>query len=148
VEISKTLANYLIRGGDKMRRAWVKLFTDQWLRGSIRKESLEVRAVFIDLLMLAGDSAFGEFGEIKLAEEVGFTDETIAGILNIPKKIWLECKERLSNHPDGGEANRIRIIQLKQGFAIEILNWKKYQSEYARQKAYREMWKEGKPGYR
>lgn len=129
-----------------MRRTWIKLFCDQWLRGSIRKESIEVRAIFADLLTMAGDSAFGDpnvasNGFIQLADDVGFTDETISGILNVSLETWLRVKDRLSNHPDPKE-NRIQVVSLSQGFSVKILNWEKYQSEYRRQRKYREAKKE------
>lgn len=124
-----------------MRRTWIKLFCDPWLRGSIRKESIEVRAIFTDLLAMAGDSAFGDTGIIQLADGVGFSDGTLAGILNIALKTWLSVKKRLSAHPNP-EENRIEIIPLSQGFAIHILKWKTYQSEYNRQRKYREGSKE------
>jgi len=120
-----------------MRRTWVKFYCNQWLRGSIRKESIEVRAIFADLLAMAGDNAFGEDGMIQLADDVGFTDELISGVLNVQLKTWLSAKERLSNHPNPNE-NRIEIVPLSQGFSIRILNWQKYQSEYKRQRPYRE----------
>lgn len=126
-----------------MRRTWVKLYCNQWLRGSIRKEPIEVRAIFTDLLMMAGDSAYGDDGLIQLADGVGFTDELIAGILNVSIETWIAAKERLSNHPDPKE-NRIKVASLSQGFAIQILNWKKYQNEYRRQKTYRDKKKEEK----
>jgi len=131
-----------------MRRAWVKLFCERWLRGSIRKEPLEVRAIFTDLLAMAGDAAYGDpdvasNGIIQLADCVGFTDESISGILNIPLETWLRAKDRLSNHPDP-EENRIQVAPLSHGFSIKILNWETYQSEYRRQKKYREAKKEEK----
>ena len=118
------------------RRTWIKLFCDNWLRGSIRAEDLETRATFMDLLALAGDSAYGDKGIIQLADGVGFTDEIIAGILNIPLEIWLKTKVRLSNHPDKNE-NRIIIQNINHGFSISIINWEKYQSEYERTKQYK-----------
>lgn len=124
-----------------MRRTWIKLFCDQWLRGSIRKESIETRGIFADLLAMAGDSGYGDDGLIQLAEGIGFTDELIAGILNVSPQVWLAVKKRLLNHPDPDE-NRIEIIPLSQGFSIQILNWTRYQSEYRRQKPYREAKKE------
>jgi len=127
-----------------MRRTWIKLFCDQWLRGSIRKEAIETRGIFADLLAMAGDSAFGDDGMIQLAEEVGFTDQALSGILNVPVKTWLSAKERLSNHPDPKE-NRIEVILLSQGYGLRIINWTAYQSEYQRQKKYRVSKKESPP---
>lgn len=118
------------------RRTWIKIYTDKWLRGSIRKEQVMVRSIFIDLLALAGDSAYGDSGLIQLAEGVGFTDETIACMLNVPLYDWQKAKDTLSNHKDK-EENRIKICELGHGFSIEIINWHKYQSEYSRQKPIR-----------
>lgn len=115
------------------RRTWIKLYSNKVLRGSIRQEDPIVRSVFFDLLAMAADSAYGDSGIIKLADDVGFTDGNISGILNISLDIWKKAKKRLSDHPKPKE-NRIRIIPLKQDYAIEIINWKKYQSEYERQK--------------
>jgi hypothetical protein len=119
------------------RREWFRIFSGRWLRGSLRKEAAEVRGIFADLLALAGDSAYGDDGIIQLADEVGVTDELIKDILNISMTLWLRVKDRLSNHPDPKE-NRIQIIPTKKGYAIKIINWKKYQSEYRRQKKYRD----------
>ena len=127
-----------------MRRTWVKFYCDQWLRGSIRQESLEVRAIFADLLAMAGDNAYGNDGMIQLAKDVGFNDGLIAGILNVPLKTWTLTKEQLSHHPDP-EENRIEVISLHQGFAMRILKWSRYQSEYQRQKPYRQKKKESTP---
>lgn len=125
------------------RRTWIKIYTDKWLRGSLRKEMPEIRSVFIDLLALAGDSAYGDNGIIQLADDVGFTDEAIAGMLNIPVPMWLTARNTLSNHNTPQE-NRIEIIPLNHGFAIKIINWEKYQSEYARQKPLRKQEKNDK----
>lgn len=123
------------------RTTWIKLYSESWLRGSIRKETCEIRSVFVDLLTMAGDSAYGDIGTIQLADGVGFSDDLIAGMLNIPPNVWLKAKKRFASHPDTKE-NRIEIIKLKQGYAIKIINWVKYQSEYERQKPYRKQKKE------
>ena len=123
------------------RRTWIKLWCGNWLRGSIRKERPETRGIFADVLALGGDSAYGEGGTIQIAEDVGFTDEAIAAILNVPSDMWQAAKEILSNHKDPDE-NRIRIRPLRIGYAIDIINWAGYQSEYERQKPYRKQRKE------
>ncbi len=110
------------------RRTWVRIFCDKWLRGSIRQEPVEVRAIFIDLLAMAGDSVYGDIGEIKLAKLVGFSDEVIAGVLNVPVEVWKKAKEKLI------ESSRIEVKNLNIGFMIRVINWKKYQSEYQRQR--------------
>ena len=119
------------------RRSWIKIHCDKWLRGSIRQEPAFIRAIFVDLIAMAGDSAYGNEGVIKLAENVGFTDEVLAGILKVTKKEWRAAKKRLSDGPEP----RIEIIELSSGYAIKIINWSKYQSEYNRQKSYRKSYR-------
>jgi len=120
------------------RRSWIKIHCDKWLRGSIRQEPAFIRAIFVDLIAMAGDSAYGNEGIIKLAENVGFTDEVLAGIIKVTKKEWQTAKKSLSDGPEP----RIEIIELSSGYAIKIINWSKYQSEYNRQKSYRQSYKQ------
>ena len=111
------------------RRTWVKIYADKWLRGTIREEPPEIRGIWIDLLTLAGDSAYGDEGIIRLAPGCGLTDEQICVILNIDNELWQRAKQRLI------ETERIKVTDNNE---IIILNWLKYQSEYMRQKKYRE----------
>ena len=111
------------------RRTWIKIYCDKWLRGSIREETLETRAIWIDILTLAGDSAFGDDGVISVAPGCGYTDEQIARILGVSLQVWKKNKEILKKTE--------RISNNKTGEII-ITNWKTYQSEYARQKEYRQ----------
>ncbi len=110
-------------------RTWIKVYCDNWLSGTIREEQPDVRSVWIDLLTLAGSGQFGDIGEIKLANGVGYTDNQIAEILHITKALWRRSKERFI------ESQRIKIAPKG---AITIINWSKYQSEYQRQKPYRQ----------
>ena len=119
------------------RRSWIKIHCDRWLRGSIRQEPAFIRAIFVDLIAMAGDSAYGNEGVIKLAENVGFTDEVLAGIIKVTKKEWQAAKKSLSDGPE----TRIEIIELSSGYAVKIINWSKYQSEYNRQKSYKQSYK-------
>jgi len=106
-------------------RTWVKLYTEGWLKGSIRKESVLVRSVFVDLLALAGCS--GEEGTISLnGTSVGYTDMQIAQVFCISIEDWKYAKRNLST-TSGGEENRIEILDNN---VIKIINWEKYQSEY------------------
>ena len=123
------------------RRIWVKIHCQKWLYGSLRKESAALRGTFSDILALAGDSELGENGEISLGEDVGFTDEIIAGMFSIPLSEWMEHKERLMNHPNPKE-NRICIKPLKIGYKIVIINFPLYQAEYPRQRDYKKEYKE------
>ena len=111
------------------RRTWVKIYADKWLRGTIREEPPEIRGIWVDLLTLAGDSAYGDEGIIRLAPGCGLTDEQICVILNIDNDLWQRAKQRLI------ETERITVTDHNE---IIILNWLKYQSEYMRQKKYRE----------
>ena len=48
-------------------RKWVKLFCDNWLRGSLTEDPLEVRALWAALLALAGDGGYNVDGYIQVA---------------------------------------------------------------------------------
>lgn len=115
-------------------RTWIKIYCGNWLRGSLRQDTPALRGIWADVLALAGDLSYGEDGVIKLAENVGLTDNQIAGILCISLNEWAVAKARLL------ETVRIRV---NQNNTIEVVNWKVYQSEYGRQKPYREGKKTG-----
>ena len=110
-------------------RNWVKLWCREWIEGTLRDEKPEVRGVWADLLALSGSSQHGDIGAIKLANGVGYTDNQMAEILHISKALWRRSKERFI------ESQRIKIAPKG---AITIINWSKYQSEYQRQKPYRQ----------
>ncbi|MFC1970464.1 phage replisome organizer N-terminal domain-containing protein [Chloroflexota bacterium] len=95
----------------------------------MREETADIRGVWIDLLVLAGSGQYGDTGEIKLSNGVGYTDRQIAQILNIPVALWCRSKKRFL------ETDRINMTPRG---AISITNWSKYQSEYQRQKLYRD----------
>jgi hypothetical protein len=110
------------------RRTWIKIFSEKWLRGSIREENIETRATWIDLLVLAADSVYGDNGTINVAPGEGLTDSQIAAIFRISTKSFAKIKQRLI------KKNRIIVNKKNE---IVITNWNKYQSEYARQARYR-----------
>ena len=109
-------------------RTWIKIYCDKWLNGTIRYESSEFRGIWVDLLVLAGSGKYGDSGEIKITDQVGFLDEQLAGLLQISRQKWATMKKKLI------ETDRVII---KNGNIIAIKNWSKYQSEYNRQKPYR-----------
>lgn len=115
-------------------RTWIKVYCDKWLEGTLREEEPAVRGVWIDLLTLAGGGKYGDSGEIKLTNGVGYSDRQMCEILTIKRSLWKRAKQRFL------DTNRIEISPRG---AISIVNWTKYQSEYERQKRYREP----KPGY-
>lgn len=110
-------------------RTWIKVYCDKWLDGTLRDEAPEIRGVWIDLLVLAGAGRYGDSGEVKLSNSVGLTDNQIADVLRIDLSLWQRAKKRFLI------TDRIKITAKG---AISIINWSKYQSEYDRQKPYRE----------
>ncbi|MFC2042140.1 hypothetical protein ACFLTV_01370 [Chloroflexota bacterium] len=111
-----------------MTRTWIKLYCDQWLSGTLREETAELRGVFADLLALAGSGKYGDTGTISLQNGVGLTDLQFEKLLKITKFQWRKCKRRLIS-TDRIEVNSDNVVT--------IINWKKYQSEYERQRPYR-----------
>lgn len=106
-------------------RTWIKIYCDRWLEGTLRKESLELRGAWADILALAGKSNYGDAGEIKVTKNIGLSDEIIASIMKISKEKWREIKAKLI------KTGRIRVLK---GNIIKIVKWHKYQSEYGRTK--------------
>lgn len=109
-------------------RTWFKIYADKWLTGTIREESPSVRGIFVDLLALAGGGEFGDWGVISLKNGVGIFDSQYQKILNVSKTEWRTTKKRLI---------LTERIAVNSANVITILNWRKYQSEYERQKPYR-----------
>jgi hypothetical protein len=108
------------------RRSWIKLYTNV-VFGSTSKELLPAeRWVWIGLLALAGDSFIDGF--VCLSENLGYTNEQLADILSVDAAILIAALSKMS------AAGKIFIDPKNK---ISILNWKKYQSEYDRQKSYR-----------
>lgn len=110
-----------------MARRWIKVWTQECLIGTIRFDfTPEERGVWYDLLVLAGNCR--QEGTIAAGPGTPYPLAWIAGTLNIPMGLLQatlkKCvkTERISLNGDG----------------IEILNWQKYQSEYDRQKPYRQ----------
>jgi hypothetical protein len=109
-------------------RTWIKIYCDKWLSGSLREESPEIRGIWADILALAGSGLYGDIGEIKLQNGIGLTDFQFQKLLNLSKYQWRKAKKRLL------DTQRITIDGEN---VIRIVNWKRYQSEYERQKPYR-----------
>lgn len=110
-------------------RTWIKLYCKEWLEGSLKTDSLELRGFWSTLLAVAGGGQYGDSGVIKIAEKVGLTHHQLGQIVGIPYRrvgyfmAKLTKQGRISYDSDG---------------VIYITNWQKYQSEYCRQKPYRE----------
>jgi len=111
-----------------MRRTWIKLFCDQTLHGSTFEElKPDERFCWLGFLLLAGDSPVD--GEICLTKGVGYTDGQLAAMLKVPSDLLVRAKLKCL------EFEKIKVIE---GGVIKIVNWQRYQSEYQRQRKYRQ----------
>lgn len=120
------------------KRSWVKLWVNEWLDGTTRYQmSGAQRAFWVDLLALAGRSRYegiicaGKDGDIF----VGYPLKTF-GALDAGAEIDIQATFDLFVH--SGKifvevTSREPIVLYK----ITICNWDRYQSEYRRQKRYR-----------
>jgi len=109
------------------RRAWVRFFITGWLHGSIRWQlTPEERATWADLICLAGECEKG--GAICDNDNMAFPREFIASQLNIPQTLLDRTIAKCIHEG--------RIVD--KGGVLLISNWKAYQSEYERQKPYRQ----------
>jgi len=118
----------------RWRRTWVKLWVNECLTGTIRFDlTPEERSVWYDLIILAGQCR--QPGVLASNEKYPFPHNYIAGILNIPLKLLEQSLEKFKKSD--------RVVEDENG--IKIMNWERYQSEYERQKKYREKDTETKP---
>lgn len=127
------------------RMTWVKIHIAGWLHGSIRWQlDPAERGVWADLIVMAGQCLQG--GRICDNDGKAYPLDFIASQLHIP----LELLETTISKCE--QENRIIVDE---GVVI-ITNWRAYQSEYERQKGYRqkaapevdpEKYKKGKYGH-
>jgi len=117
-----------------MRRNWIKLYVDQVLRGTCFKELIpDERFIWFGFLLLAGDNAME--GKICVTEEMGFSNKQLASLLKCKTELITRSIKKMV---------RYEKIKICESNIIQILNWKKYQSEYQRQRDYREEYKKRK----
>ena len=101
---------------------------DECLRGSIRLElDTAERGIWYDLLLFAG--ACRKPGQISANPVMPYPHDFIAGTLKIPLEFFEATLIKLEEQG--------RIHENETG--IHIVNWDKYQSEYQRQKPYRDL---------
>ena len=114
-----------MRGNSK--RAWVKLHINGLLNGSVRYQ-LEPgeRATWIDLLCFAGLGIVP--GVISDNDLRPYPHSFLANRFNIPVELLETTLKKCIKEG--------RIVEDGQG--IRITNWSEYQSEYQRQRPYRE----------
>jgi hypothetical protein len=111
-----------------MRRNWIKIYVDQCLRGTMMDEMKDPgeRFLWFAFLLLAGDSPYE--GKIALTEDMGYTDEQLGSMLKCDPGLIQRAKKVMVKY------DKIKVLKNN---IIQIVNWKKYQSEYQRQKPYR-----------
>ena len=110
-----------------MRRPWIKLYPIDCLDGSIRYQlEPDERGVWYDLLNFSAICA--KPGTIADKDERPYPLTFIANRLNISLELLEETLKKCI------EEGRIKDID----GVIQIVNWGAYQSEYQRQKPYRE----------
>ena len=111
----------------RWRRTWVKMWVNECLQGTIRFDfTAAERGVWYDLVILAGNCRIP--GIIAANETSPYPHSYIAGMLNIDLELLEETLEKCKASG--------RIEETEQG--IKLINWEHYQSEYERQKPYRQ----------
>lgn len=116
------------------KRTWIKLYPQECINGSIRYQ-LEAgeRGVWYDLLNFAA-LCDADTGSICDRDKRPYPHTFLANRFNIDLKLLESTIKKC--------AAEGRITEDETG--IHITNWNNYQSEYQRQKPYREAKKEGK----
>lgn len=101
------------------RPPWIKLWTEEWLDGSIRMDlTADERSVWADLLAMAGRSR--QPGVIQANEDSTYSHIYLAGRFQIPLELLERTLEKCK------QQNRIS----ENSSGIEIINWKKYQQQH------------------
>ena len=109
------------------KRAWIKLHINGMLNGTVRYQLEPAeRATWVDLLCFAGLGALP--GVISDNDLRPYPRSFLANRFNIPLELLEDTLKKCIKEG--------RITEDERG--IHITNWKDYQSEYQRQKAYRE----------
>ena len=120
-----------------MARRWIRLWVNEFLHSSAIWDLTDAEVgVFFKLLALAGSCRTD--GLIAAGDENRpYPDEWVATTLNIPMPLFQEAIKKLV------ATQRIEV----NGNGISICKWDEYQSEYDRQKPYRQAAKkaQGRP---
>ncbi len=112
------------------RMRWVRLWTQETLYGTTNRElTLEERAIWFEMLALAGDSPTP--GIICVSPGVSLTDAQLSSILDAPEALIRQAKTKLSDP-------QINKININGTGCIQIVNWSRYQSEFDRESYQRE----------
>jgi hypothetical protein len=119
------------------RRAWFKVFVNDWLEGTTRYQMSDAqRAFWIDLLAMAGRSRFGGIvcsgkdGEQLIGYPLLKFQGLLAETIDVEATFALfERTEKITMQVSSEGSRKL--------YVIFITNWARYQSEYARTKQYR-----------
>ena len=110
------------------RKRWIKLFVAGWLHGTIRWQlSSEERGVWADFLALAGEKQ--KEGAICDNDGRALPLDFIANQLNIKRTLLDKFIAKAIDED---------MIALDDNGVIHVIHYQEYQSEYERQKPYRE----------
>ena len=103
---------------------WVRLWTEEVIYGTTSEELDYIqRGIWFQFLALGGLPPV--LGKICLSETIGYADEQLAELLKVPLDLLKEVKELLAS-------KRCRKVKVDDKNIITILNWKHYQTPYAR----------------
>lgn len=106
---------------------WIKLWIDETLFGTTSKElSYDIRGIWFQLLTLAGKKPC--YGQICIAENLPYSNEQLATLLNVPIKILEKALET---------CQKVDKIKINKNGIIEIINWGRYQSQAGYMQTYR-----------
>jgi len=117
---------------------WIRIWTEETLEGStftemgITLKKLAFRGIWFSLLTLAGNSPIP--GKICFTKDTGFTINQISKKLKVDIKLLKEALKFLASK----RISKIKLFDNDNEIIIEIINWNKYQTEYERQKKYRD----------
>lgn len=116
------------------RKSWIKLWTHETLHGTTSRElKPDERCIWFEFLCLAGESPIE--GTICIDRGIPYSDKQLAALLNCPVGLIRRAKKKMIFA--GKIVENDTTIDEKTAKIIKICNWKRYQSEYSRQKPYR-----------
>ena len=120
------------------RRSWIKLWVNEWLDGTTRYDMTGAqRAFWVDLLAMAGRSRFPGIicaGQTE-GRFVGYPLAKFQGLLTEP----ISVEETLTLFEKTGKIEiEITSEAPVKLYKVSLVNWDRYQSEYQRQRKYRQ----------
>jgi hypothetical protein len=113
------------------RRRYGKFWGEKYRNAEpkhIHSASVNARCAWVELFALVINSEYADDGVIQLTPTLGYTDEQLAGLINMPIRSWLAAKKELVD---------IREIEVLDGNRIRWVRWRETQPEYERQKQLR-----------